>query len=435
MKVGKFKISTIRCLRAVSQILFFIFLPGLYISTLSGIKGIYLSIYNHSFNFATFLPQITEVIAIIPITLFLGRFFCGWMCAFGALSDFIAVVSGKIFKRKFKINEKADRILKYTKYIWLCFLIIAVWSLGTKAFSSANPWDAFGMLLTLGKAPDFSYVVSNLAPALIILILIIFASFFVERFFCRYMCPLGAIFSIVSKPRITSIKKPKDKCGKCRVCTNSCPMGIPLYKKDSFKSGECIHCFECVTACPRKNCKLAVSDADIKPVIAGAVTVAAMTGIYYAGTFAATGLSMSKSAVETAVSAVSSGTTSQQTASSSAANNTTNTTESSSTTESSAAASSSTTTSAKYKDGTYEGSGTGFRGQTTTVSVTVKSGRISDISPVSTGDDGQFFDRAFPTVTQSIISSQSTEVDVVSGATFSSSGIMDAVANALSKAS
>ena len=75
----------------------------------------------------------------------------------------------------------------------------------------------------------------------------------------------------------------------------------------------------------------------------------------------------------------------------------------------------------------------GFRGALTTVSVTVKSGKISDISILSTGDDMPFFRRAYPTVTQSIINSDSTNVDSVSGATYSSRGIMQAVADALNK--
>ncbi|MGL5577034.1 MAG: 4Fe-4S binding protein [Sarcina sp.] len=61
-----------------------------------------------------------------------------------------------------------------------------------------------------------------------------------ERFFCRYLCPLGAVFSIISRFKILKINKKKDKCGKCRLCTNKCVMGISLYEDDNVKSGECI---------------------------------------------------------------------------------------------------------------------------------------------------------------------------------------------------
>ena len=87
-------------------------------------------------------------------------------------------------------------------------------------------------------------------------------------------------------------------------------------------------------------------------------------------------------------------------------------------------------TQGKYTDGTYEGSGQGYRG-TTTVSVKVSNGNISSITIESQKDDDQFFNKAKSTIINEIISSQSTDVQTVSGATMSSNGIIDAVANAL----
>ena len=94
----------------------------------------------------------------------------------------------------------------------------------------------------------------------------------------------------------------------------------------------------------------------------------------------------------------------------------------------------SSSTAQSYKDGTYTGSGTGFRG-TTKISVTVVSGKISSIKTVSKQDDTSYYNRAESTISKSIISKQSTSVDTVSGATYSSKGIIAAVENALSKKS
>jgi uncharacterized protein with FMN-binding domain len=84
-----------------------------------------------------------------------------------------------------------------------------------------------------------------------------------------------------------------------------------------------------------------------------------------------------------------------------------------------------------YKDGTYEGSGTGFRNATTKVSVTVSDNVITDIEIISHGDDQPYFKQAYNYVVEQILSSQSTDVDTVSGATYSSDGIIEAVENAL----
>ena len=431
MNVRKHKINKIRLLRAAVQILFLIFLPALYISAFSGIKDIYLSLYRHSFSLPSLLPQLVEAVAILPATILIGRFFCGWMCAFGAMGDGIYALSRRIFRRRFRIGEKADRLLKNVKYIWLV-LLIAVWSLGLSVWRSANPWDAFGMLWTPGSLPDFAYVAASLWPALLVLALIVVASFLGERFFCRYLCPLGAVFSLVSRWRITSIRKPRTQCGKCRVCTNSCPMGIPLYQKDTVRSGECIHCFACVSACPRKNVSLAVSGDDIRPVVAGTMAVAVMTGVYYAGSFATKAMAVTPAATQTS----SAGQTASHPSSGSAASGGTASavTGSPSSSEPSTASPAPSASSSRYKDGTYTGTGTGYRGQPTTVSITVKSGKITDVSVVSTRDTPNFFERAYPTVTQSILSRQTPQVDAVSGATYSSNGIMQAVADALSKA-
>lgn len=393
MKIGKKNIPALSLLRLLSQILFFILLPGLYISVFSGIKQIYTSILHQSYQ-AAMLPQLIEAIAIIPVTILAGRFFCGWMCAFGALQDFLYFLPPKSIKRRLKINEKADRILKLGKYVLLAFLVIAVWSFGVAAFNSASPWDAFGMLFTVGKLPDFSFVVSNLLAGFLFFILVMAASFFSERFFCRYLCPLGAIFALASKLRFTSIKKSREGCGKCRCCTHSCPMGIALYLKDDVKSGECIECFRCITACPRKNATVAVTGKDVRPVIAGTAAVAAITGLYYAGSFASSALGYSQPAVQSDAAL---------------------------------------TANELYNDGTYTGEGSGFRG-TTAVSVAIKSDKITDIKIVSYKDDAKFFNQAYPTIIQSVISKQSTNVSTVSGATYSSRGILSAVDNALDKA-
>jgi len=393
----KHKISITQLLRHLIQLIFFIFLPALYISTFNGIKQIYIAVINQSFSFTQLAPQLIEAVCIIPVTILMGRFFCGWMCSLGSFGDFIYGISRKIFKVKYKINEEVDEALKYIKYFVLALLIAAIWSFDITIFKSYNPWDVFGLITAFGKLPDFSYIMVNLTGGLVLFILIVIGSAFVQRFFCRYLCPLGAVFAIVSKLRIAKLRKPSAKCGACRICTTNCAMGIPLYKAEEICSGECIQCMKCISACPRKNVTLTVSEKDVRPVIVGAAAVSVMTGFYYAGNLGINAAGIDKANVL-----------------------------SQSTTEAS--------TKALYKDGTYEGTGTGFRGAETTVSIVVKNGKITDITTVSYGDDRPFYSRAFESVSEEIKSSQSTEVDSVSGATFSSNGIMEAVENALKNA-
>jgi len=395
MKVNLKKVSIVQIFRFVVQIVFFIILPGLFINAFSGLKLVYIAIINGNFSIKNNLFQLVEFITIIPVTILMGRFFCGWMCAFGTISDIIYSISKKLFKINFKINEKTDKILKYLKFVILAFIITVIWSLGVSAFNAIDPWNVFGILAKVDKLPNISYVLSEFPLGFFILLVIIAASIFIERFFCRYLCPMGAVFTIVSKLKLVKIKKPSGKCGACRLCSKSCIMGIPLYTCNKINSGECINCYKCITVCPRKNVSMNIANEDIRSGVAAAVAVTTITGFYYVGSFVAKEIG---SNVNNNTSTVSSNTTSNK---------------------------------AAYVDGTYQGSGTGFRGGTTKVSVTVKNKSISNIEAISYEDDAPYFDRAYNSVVAEILNAQTTDVDTVSGATYSSNGIMEAVANAL----
>ncbi len=378
------KMSTVHMIRRFTQIASFILLPGLFTSTFYAIKEIYVALLAGSFTFSGMAPQILILMATILVTIFMGRFFCGFLCSFGSMGDFLWFLSQKTIKPRFKIGEKGDTVLKLLKYGILLFIIIGIWTLNLVSFDSTDsPWTIFGMYASIGNWPSLQYLLSIGG---MLLLLIIIGSLFIERFFCKYLCPLGAVFAIVSKLRIFRIKKNREKCGSCRMCTNKCTMGIPLYRYDRVDSGECINCFACVDNCPRNNVK-----ANPTPAIASAVSVATICGLVYVGN------------------AASSQTFEDSTSISSTVNTSTGT----------------------YTDGTYTGTAAGFRGDIT-VSVTVENGNITDITVLSYNDDEEYFSRAESSIISSILESQDVNVDAVSGATFSSNGIMNAVANALS---
>ena len=464
----KKKADTLQIIRLIVQIAFFIFLPALYINAFFQLKLVFVSITGGSFDLVALLPQIIELIAVVPATILLGRFFCGWMCAFGAFGDFIYKIVQKLFHIRFRISERADHALKFIKYGMLAFTVIFLWTLDIPGLASASPWDVFGMIATVGSAPAIGYVLANLTLGFIFFALIAVGSAFIQRFFCRYICPLGAAFSIFSVFKLTRINRQSTDCGKCRVCTNACAMGIPVYKGKSVHTGECIECFQCVSACPRGNVSYSLAGSNVRPLLAGTMAAITITGAYgFAGlAFAAPQTNEAAVQIEATVDtdtddtvsgeaqlkpeatpSASDGTLSNtgkrnrgsrvDTATSSTAADTqssvsssdTTTTDSSTTTDPAASAASSI-----YADGTYTGTGTGFRGATTQVSVTISGDVITDITPLSTGDDAPYFDRAFSSVCTDIISCQCSSVDAVSGATYSSIGIMDAVQDALNQA-
>ena len=428
----KKKISEIQIYRHITQSVFFILLPGLFALAFGQVKLIYTMLLKGDFNFIQAFPRLIASVAIIPITIFFGRFFCGWFCAFGSFNDFLYMISSKVFKTKFIVTRKLDTILKLLKYIILLFIVFVIWTNGNTLFDNSSPWDAFALITNFPKA------IVNYFIGFILLALITVGAIYIERFFCRYLCPLGAIFSIISKLRRIKIDKPTQKCGKCRVCTNNCSMGINLYKMQQVSSGECINCLKCIDVCPRSNPKISYMDENLNPVFASSVAIIAFAALYggssvignviSANTKAPTSITSNSTANQGDNTTSNSDDTKPQTTQNSDDTGTTYNSNSAQTAPTPTAPSS--VVGSKYKDGTYTGTGYGYMSDIT-VSVRINNDKITNVDVTSVNDS---YKEPVNIVPQEITQKQSSNVDVVSGATHTSNGIMNAVDDALSKA-
>ena len=454
------KISSVQIVRAIIQLISFITVPALFITIFSSAGELMTSIAGGSFTWADNSGKLILLLGTFIITLVWGRFFCGFICSFGAMQDLFNAL-GKLIPFKVKIPEKADKYLKLLKYAVLAFALASLCGFSFTEDPFWSPWTVFGIYSSLDGWSSIKYF---LTLGGVILLLIITGSLFIERFFCRYFCPLGALFSVVSHFRVYSIKRRPEKCGNCRFCTSKCSMGIPLYRYDEVCSGECINCMKCTSACPNENIS-----ADTLPAISGTVAVTAVAGLYFAGvltdipdaaeensvqiqstTEAADFTDISISTDDSIVSDKGLITDNNTVTDESIVTDNSTVTDDSVVTDNGSVTDDSiitnngiitdnsavtdndivTDTSGQFADGIYTGTGNGFRGATN-VTVTVENGVITDITIDSYKDDNEFFQKAKNRVISAIIESQSTDVDAVSGATFSSNGIKEAVADAL----
>ena len=144
------KITALTLTRRIIQILSFVLFPGLFLSTFSAMKSIYVSVLAGNFYAAAHMGQIVLVVAMLFITAIMGRFFCGFLCSFGTMGDFFWYIGSKLKLKRPKIGSRTDRILKKTKYVLLAVIFLLCWTLGVTMLSGTdNPWTVFGMLTRL----------------------------------------------------------------------------------------------------------------------------------------------------------------------------------------------------------------------------------------------------------------------------------------------
>ena len=378
-----------QALRHGVQFLSFLLFPGLFLTVFNALRDVIVALSTGAFTFSALSGPLVTLVVVLGVTTLWGRFFCGYLCTFGAMQELLAFAGKKLLPDLRRVPEKADKVLKYVKYGVLLGIVLFIWTLQLPVDSSLSPWGVFGALLS-GNLSLMADAVPALGFGLLLAILVI--SLFVERAFCRYLCPLGAIFSPLSANRLFRIHRLETACTGCQQCTRTCAMGVTVHEDLFVRSGECIDCMRCVAACHPQ----ALRTVPV-PAVAGTASALALCGLIQVG----------KIAVPEELVVASASFVGGQVASAEAASPTT-----------------------RYTDGVYTGTGTGFRG-VISAQVTVEGGRITDVTILSSKDDSDFFQRAQSSVIPAILQAQSVNVSAVSGATYSSRGILEAVASAL----
>lgn len=241
----------VRLIRAAIQLLFFIAAPSLFSTAFAGVKSIFLAIGGgQSVTWNSFL-DITALLLIV--TILFGRHFCGYACAFGSMGDalyeLVAFIRAKCFHKKKKLGYSEELVhkLQKVKYVVLAFLLLSCVGGFYSKLQGMSPWDVFSMLTT-GKLPKSTYLIGT-----ILLVLIMIGMCTQERFFCQFLCPMGAIFAIMPILPGALFKRNRPKCApKCTLCKKRCPAHLDI-DGDTIHSGECICCHACAATCPRQN--------------------------------------------------------------------------------------------------------------------------------------------------------------------------------------
>ncbi len=250
-QMKKKKAGQQRFVRAVIQLIFFISMPSAFVAGFSGVKYIFNQIGTGGVLEAN--SFLFTLIGLSVFTILFGRYFCGYVCAFGTLGDFVYWISGlvqtKVFKQKkqFSLPEACFSVLQKVKFLILVLIIIFC-ALGIYGrFSGTSPWEVFSML-TAGRLSLNGHTVGA-----VIFLLILVGMAAQERFFCQFLCPMGAVFALLPVLPVSNLKRDEGGCRKgCSLCQKKCPVYLRL-EEDSLHSGECIRCGKCSATCPGEN--------------------------------------------------------------------------------------------------------------------------------------------------------------------------------------
>jgi polyferredoxin len=188
----------------------------------------------------------------------IGRgFFCGWLCPMGTVQELVHA-AGRAFTNRVpplrrlrrRLERRAgaerwrqtDRVLRWGRWVVLAWAVIGAGITGTMVFREADPWVALLLVAEFEFSLAFVVLIATLALAL-----------FIQRPFCRYACPLGAVQSLAGKFSPIAVQRDASACLDCDLCNQACPMAIPVNTRTRVTDTSCTGCLECVGACPSQN--------------------------------------------------------------------------------------------------------------------------------------------------------------------------------------
>lgn len=262
-------------IRHVIQLVAFFAFPELFITVLNALGNVVTALTHGEFSFESLAAQLITIVVVFFVTAIWGRFFCGYLCSFGSLQELFFWISKKFPHKRITVPANIDRVLQYLKYVVVAFIAVALWIMAIPMDASLSPWGIFGML-TSGNLSVMSAAIFT--GGFVLLLVFFISSVFIERFFCKYFCPLGALFTLVSGKRFYRIQRDKPACTHCGLCERTCGMGVSLLKTETICSGQCIDCMQCVTVCPKK-----CLSANPSPAVTGTAAAIAMCGLIQVG--------------------------------------------------------------------------------------------------------------------------------------------------------
>jgi polyferredoxin len=186
------------------------------------------------------------IACFLTISFLFRKAFCSWLCPVGTVSEALWKLGRFAFRRNLRLPRWIDIPLRGLKYLLLGFFLFAVGSMSAREIASFLQ-SPYGLIADVKMLNFFRYLGET---AVIVLVVLAGLSIVIQNFWCRYLCPYGALLgfaSLVSPLRILRSPEPCIDCGKC---AKACPSSLKVDELIQIRSAECTACLECVAVCP-----------------------------------------------------------------------------------------------------------------------------------------------------------------------------------------
>lgn len=249
------------------------------ICPIGGFEMFFTGLFKTGFTIAgLFSGMVITFLIMSVLSIVFRRVYCGYICPMGAVQEFMQIIGRHVLPKKMRslhLPAKADKGLSWIKYAVLASFVVFAGVIGGHWMIRADPFIA---LMLSGVRGGIAATFARMPVSVLFFAAIILASFFIGRVFCRYICPAGAWYALLSKISPSHIVRDEEKCVGCGLCNKACPMNIDVSHSITVKSAECIGCRQCETACPKDALSYKIAGGKVPAVLVPAAAACVFAG-------------------------------------------------------------------------------------------------------------------------------------------------------------
>lgn len=208
-----------------------------------GAESLWGLLVNKEFSCSLGPLNLSVMLGLLALALLAKKAFCGWSCPIGFLGELLGKAGGFLWRGRPAVAPALNGRLRILRYVVLVLALVFTYKTGELVLRGYDPY----FLIFSGFGHGSAGLLSLAALALTAL-----GALAVPMMFCRYLCPMGAVFDPFSRAGLIRLRRDGAKCTACGKCAAACPYDIPVDKLQTVTNCDCTNCLECVDACPEK---------------------------------------------------------------------------------------------------------------------------------------------------------------------------------------